>query len=53
MFKQPIIRLALGLTLLASLLSGGVALSAGATAAKAAPVGPRLACVQIILPPCV
>lgn len=51
MLKQLVIKIAIALTLLATLLGGGAALSAPATAAKAT-AGSDLACAEIFYPPC-
>ena len=52
MFKRHIVKLFLSLTVLASLLGGGAALSASAAAAHVAPTNHSLACGLIIYPPC-
>ena len=53
MFKRQFIKVMIALSLLASLLGGVAALGTATTAAKAVPGHHSLACVEIMLPPCV
>jgi|SwirhisoilCB1_FD_contig_31_16689999_length_328_multi_2_in_0_out_0_1 hypothetical protein len=53
MLKQHLLKLAAGAAVIATLL-GGVAFGAGTpAAAKVAPAQHSMACVLIILPPCI
>ena len=52
MLRQVVIKVAIGLALLAALLGGEAALSAHTTATQAKPAGPQLACSYIFYPPC-
>lgn len=52
MLKQHMLKLVLGLAVLASLIGGVSAESGAASAAKVAPAHPLLACGNGQLPPC-
>lgn len=51
MLKHHLLKLVIGLAIIASLL-GGIALGAGATIAKAAPTQHLMACGGVGFPPC-
>jgi len=51
MLKHHLLKLVIGLAIIASLL-GGVALGAGTTVAKVAPMHHQMACGAVGFPPC-